>query len=91
MSFSALADRNDSRNNRSVVYSGATVTIRTEAGQTVPVTIVGSDNEGYGLANVVLWTAPVATDTRYNVTVRGVMVNGTSRDYEYWFTTKTTV
>jgi uncharacterized protein YkwD len=90
MSISVLADRTDFRKNSDVSYAAATVTIRTDNGTTVPVTIVTSDNVAYGLANVLVWTAPVASDIRYTVTVRGVMVGGVSREYEYWFTTKTT-
>lgn len=91
MSFTAVASRTDGVANRNVGYSGATVTIRTEGGQSVPVTIVGSDNEGYGIPNVLLWTAPVVNDTKYEVTITGVNVDGTIRSFEYWFTTKVTV
>jgi uncharacterized protein YkwD len=91
MSFSVLADRSDFWKNGNVSYAAASITIRTEGGDNVPVTIVGSDGEAYGLANVILWTAPVANNTRYLVTVRNVQVGGVPRDFEYWFTTKTTV
>ena len=90
MSFSTIADRTGSGGNASVKYDNATVTIRTESGQSVPVTIVGSDNQGFGLPNVLIWKASVANDTRYNVTVSGVDVNGVTKTFDYWFTTNTT-
>jgi hypothetical protein len=91
MSFSTIADRNGGAANANVGYDNATVTIRTESGQAVPVTIVGSDNVGFGLPNILLWKAPVTTDIRYNVTITGVDVNGVTKNFEYWFMTNATV
>ncbi len=67
-------------------FSGATVRM-SSGGQSIPVTVQAVVN-GYG-ENTLVWEpdlsfgAPPASDTAYDVTVSGVIIDGLSRDFAY--------
>jgi uncharacterized protein YkwD len=86
LSFAAVVSRSSALANMDVDYSAATVTIDKRGGGALAVTNVSYDNSGYGLPNNIQFAAgPLDPGTIYDVSIRGVIAGGVSRDYSYWF------
>ena len=88
MSFSVLADADRrSANFGSVSFSGASVTLTDESGNTLVVSALADDYGGFGLPNLLSWQTPaLRTGERYQIRVEGVFVFGAVRDYAYSLT-----
>ena len=63
------------------------ITMKDDKGNSVGVNSILSDNEGWGsYPNNVSWKAPgLQNDTKYLVEIKNVNVNGTIKEYSYWF------
>ncbi|PKL86788.1 MAG: hypothetical protein CVV22_01460 [Ignavibacteriae bacterium HGW-Ignavibacteriae-1] len=87
LSFNAISSKTNLWANQSVDYSSAVVTMKTESGSNVNVNSVKHDNEGWGsFPNNISWKADgLVNEVRYNVEIKGVVVNGQTRNYSYWF------
>lgn len=87
MSFTVIASSNvNSSANRTVNFAGATVSVRQRNGGAMTVSKVSYDNVGYGLANNLQWAvAGLQANTYYDVTITGVVVNGATQNYSYFF------
>lgn len=87
MSFNAIASRNNLWQNINVSYASTTVEITDETGTKINVHSVGNDNEGWGsFPNNLSWKADgIVDNVKYNVTIKNVNVNGTAKNYTYWF------
>lgn len=87
LSFNAISSKTNLWQNQSVDYSSAVVTMKTESGANVNVNSVKHDNEGWGsFPNNISWKADgLANEVRYNVEIKGVVVNGQTKNYSYWF------
>jgi len=84
LSFSVVPSGNNNGADRAVDFSAATVTVRSGA-NSLPVTDVTRDNDGYGLANNIQWRVTgLAADTGYTVTIAGVR-NAPQASYSYGF------
>jgi len=84
--FTAISNKNDWWSNRNVSYTGAILEIKDESNNTVQFTDLTSNNEGYGVPNMLRWKITnLQKEKRYNVTVRNVDLNGTKKDFSYWF------
>ncbi len=67
-------------------FSGAIVTVTGPGGSDIPVSNILYDDDGYGVPNNIRWFATgVEPGVRYDVGVAGVDVDGSSRDYSWWF------
>jgi uncharacterized protein YkwD len=86
LSLTVVPNRTSRAANAGIDYSAATVTLTTEAGAELTTSIVGSNSDGYGVPNSFSFTANGLTaNTKYNVLVRNVKVNGTTKEYGWWF------
>ena len=87
LSFGVIADPDDPwGDNADVDYSRATVSVRRRGGSALTVTNLSSDNVGYGLPNNLQFNVPgLAADAIYDVTVSDVEVDGSLRDFTYYF------
>lgn len=86
LSFTAIMDKSNYWNNQNVTYSSATVQMTDETGNSVSVTNLQSENDGYGVPNLLKWNvANLQPDLRYNVTVKNVNEGGTMKNFSYWF------
>ncbi len=85
-SFTAVFDKSNYWNNQKVSYSTATIEIKDEQNQIVPTSGVFSDNDGAGIPNILKWKIPsVQKEVKYTVSIKNVDLNGTKKDYTYWF------
>lgn len=72
LSFSVVPSSSNNGADRSVDFSAATITVRS-GGTSLPVTDIGRDNDGYGIANNIQWRVTGLTaNTSYTVTIAGV-------------------
>jgi hypothetical protein len=87
MSFNAIANRTDLWQNQKVSFASTTVEMTDESGNKINVHSVLNDNEGWGsFPNNLSWKADGLTDeVKYNVSIKNVLVNGTNKNYAYWF------
>lgn len=87
LSFTVIASANaNSSANSTVNFANATVTVTQRSGAAMAVSKVTYDNVGYGLANNLQWAvAGLQTNTYYDVTITGVVVNGATKNYSYYF------
>jgi hypothetical protein len=88
LSFSVLADPTSRWGNDAgtVDLSGAVITVKDGMGTPHAISDVSSNNLGQGIPNSLQWkVAGLQTDTSYTVSITGVKVNGTPRDYSYAF------
>lgn len=84
--FTAIINKNDWWSNRNVNYTGAVLEIKDENNNTVQFTDLSTNNEGFGVPNMLRWKITnLQKEKRYNVTVRNVDMNGTKKDFSYWF------
>ncbi|WP_419807333.1 CAP domain-containing protein [Sphingomonas sp.] len=87
LSFGVIASANPNATaNRTVNFSGAVVTVRQRGGGTLAVSKQAYDNDGYGLANNLQFAvAGLQAGIYYDVTITGVVVNGATQSYGYFF------
>lgn len=87
LSFNAIASKTDLWSNQKVSYASTTVEMKDEKGNTVNVHSILNDNEGWGsFPNNLSWKADgLADEVKYTVTIRNVNVNGSNKDFTYWF------
>ena len=86
LSLSVVASRTSKGANANVDYTSATVSMSEDGGGAIATSNVSFDNQGFGIANNIRWTATgLSAGKRYNVTVSNVGVSGTPRTYTYWF------
>jgi hypothetical protein len=85
ISLSLLENRSNKFANK-FDFSGATISVVSDSGATLPVTGQYSDSIGYGLPNVLSWKpGTIATGVRHTVTVSNVKVDGVVKEYSWWF------
>lgn len=85
-SFTAIFDKSNYWNNQKVSYANATIEIKNEQNQIIPTSEVSGNNEGYGVPNLLKWKIPsVQKEVKYTVNIKNVDVNGTKKDFTYWF------
>ena len=87
MSFTVIASSNvNSSANRTVNFANAQITVRQRNGGAMTLSKVTYDNVGYGLPNNLQWAvAGLQSNTYYDVTITGVVVNGAAQSYSYFF------
>lgn len=89
MSFSVIADRKNLHDNKNVDFSNTIVEIRGEDGQLIKVSLMGYDNDNYGLPNILQWKVENLKDgMKYTVRINNVKVMNDPKNYEYWFKLK---
>jgi uncharacterized protein YkwD len=84
LSFSVVASTTSYWENQKVDFSSAVISM-TRDGAQVSIPSVESGNDAAGLPNIIHWKADVVRGERYDVHIRGVRIDGTSHDYDYWF------
>lgn len=87
LSFGVVANTSSTWGaNAQVNFSRAVVTVRQRGGSTLAVSKQSSDNQGYGLPNNLQFAvAGLRAGVYYDVTITGVVVNGASKSYSYYF------
>ncbi|WP_375391541.1 CAP domain-containing protein [uncultured Sphingomonas sp.] len=87
LSFEVIASSNpNSAANSSVNFTSARVTVTQRGGSAMTVSKVTYDNVGYGLPNNLQWAvAGLQANTYYDVSITGVLVNGQTQSYSYYF------
>lgn len=87
LSFSPFYDMNSWNRNNNVDYSNTEVKVATEDGQQLKVHSYIYDAEGWGaIHNNFRWMVDgLQNEVRYNVNIKGIVVNGQSKEYSYWF------
>lgn len=87
LSFSPLYDMSSWSRNTNIDYSNAVVNVTTEDGKQLNVHSYIYDNEGWGaIHNNFRWMVNGLQDeTKYNVNIKGIVVNGQPKEYNYWF------
>lgn len=91
MSFSVLKDKSNKFNNASGISFGgvAVAIIDSTSNKTIAVSGLQTDTEGIGIPNNVSWLASgIEYNKKYNVTVRNIVIDNVSYDYQYWFELK---
>lgn len=93
LSFSPYYDMSSWSRNNNVNYSNAQITVTTESGTPLTVHSVISDAEGWGAVhNNLRWMVNgLQNEVRYNVNIKGIVVNGQPKEYNYWFKLTTNV
>lgn len=86
-SFSAIYDKTKWWNNSNVDYSQAVIEIRDPSNNILPVTEIQWDNNGGGgIPTCMKWkSTSVLNNVKYTVNITNIKVNGTSKNYTYWF------
>lgn len=87
LSFEVIASGNaNSAANGTVNFANAKVTVIQRGGTALTVSKVTYDNVGYGLPNNLQWAvAGLQANTIYDVSITGVVVNGATQGYSYFF------
>lgn len=86
LSFGAIPNKTNKWGNQNVNYANAAITVRQRGGNTLAVSKVSYDTEGYGLPNNLQFAvAGLQANTQYDVTIERVIVNGTATNYSYSF------
>jgi uncharacterized protein YkwD len=87
LSFSPFYDMTSWSRNNNVDYSGSQITITTEGGQPMNVHSLVWDDEGWGAVhNNIRWKVDnMQNEVKYLVSIKNINVNGTKKDYEYWY------
>lgn len=86
LSFSAIYNKSSWSGNNNVDYSQVSITM-TADGSPIAVGEIIHDNQGWGgIPNCLKWMVPGLQDgVRYEVEIKNLRVNGTLKDYSYWF------
>ncbi len=88
LSFSVFYDKVNWGNNVNVNYANATIEMKDDNQQIVQInTKTLDDDQGWGgVMNCLSWKASGLQDRKtYTVTIKNVNVNGTLKNYTYWF------
>ncbi len=93
LSFSPIYDMNSWGRNNKVDYSNAQVTVTDDNGNKLNVHSYVYDAEGWGaIHNNFRWLVDgMQNEVRYNVNIKGIVVNGQPKEYNYWFKLTTNV
>lgn len=88
LSFNCFYNKNQWFDNGNVDYGQVQVEVREEGGGNLNVHSVSWDLEGWGsIPNGLVWKVDgLKNETRYNVSISNVKVNGETKNYSYWFT-----
>jgi hypothetical protein len=88
-SFTALYSKSSQFSNSNVNYNNTSIQILDESNKSYPVHSIAKDNDGYGVPNNIQWRADgLVNNTKYIVKINNVKVNGTDKNFEYWFKLK---
>ena len=88
LSFSVIFDKSNWNNNFNVTFNSTTIEMTAENQQAINVHgQYVDDQQGWGgMPNCIAWYADgLQNNNRYNVTIKNVNVNGTLKNYTYWF------
>lgn len=87
LSFSVLANASPSSSaNAQVNFVNARVTVTPRGGTALAISKQSYDNQGYGLPNNLQFAvAGLQAGTVYDVTITGVVTNGATQSYSYFF------
>ena len=87
LSFNVIANKQALWENEKVNFAGTTVEMTDDTGKKLNVHSIKNDNEGWGsFPNNLSWKADGLVDNvRYTVNIKNVIVNGSAKDYTYWF------
>ncbi|MBI5324105.1 MAG: T9SS type A sorting domain-containing protein [Ignavibacteriae bacterium] len=88
LSFSVFYDKTSWSSNQNVDYSNATIEMKDENQQNIPVISKTVDDNLFwgGVPNQLSWKASGLQDRKtYSVAIKNVNVNGTLKNYSYWF------
>ncbi len=86
LSFSLLVTGKSSILNNMVHYDGATIHMTDEEGHSLSVYEQKSNNDGYGIPNILMWKArDIRPGTEYRVQIHNVRIGGIPRSYAYSF------
>lgn len=87
LNFTVVASSSaNSGANAAVSFASARITVTQRGGGAMAVSKVTYDNVGYGLPNNLQWAvAGLQANTYYDVAITGVVVNGATRSYNYYF------
>ncbi len=86
LSFAVVVDQRDKTASEQVDYAQAEVSVRRRDGAALEVGRVSFDNNAYGLPNSLQFAAEgLVPGATYEVAIRGVRVQGQSRDFAYSF------
>lgn len=87
LSFSLLVTGKSSGLNDMVHFENATIEMEDSKGSPLFVFDRKSDNDGYGLPNILMWKAEdIQPGIEYRVRIRNVRIGGVPRSYAYTFT-----
>lgn len=87
LSFNVLANKTNVWGNQSVDLTQANVIMKDDKGNTISVSNISYDNEGWGsFPNNLSWKAAgLQNEIKYSVTIQNVLINGSKQEYTYWF------
>ncbi len=88
LSFTLVVDKQNiwNNDNKKIDYSQATVKVVDPNNNQLTISSLKYDYLGYGVPNCIYWkVSGLQKDVKYTVTISNVKVNGTPRDYTYWF------
>lgn len=87
LSFSPFYDMNSWGRNTNINYSSAKVTVTDDNGNQMNVHSYVDDAEGWGaIHNNFRWMVDgMQNEVKYNVNIKGIVVNGQTKEYNYWF------
>lgn len=89
LSFSAIASSTSRFDNRNVDYTNASIQVTDANGNTMTVSDKSHNTDWYGNPNSLQWkVAGLQDNVRYNVSIQNVKVNGTNKNYSYYFKLK---
>ena len=90
--FSVIADKSSREKNiTSVNYANASISVSSADGRTMRVhsikyTDPNKDKDYMGLGNHIQWRVDgLQKNKKYSVKIKNAMINGTPKDYAYWF------
>lgn len=87
LSFSPFYDMTAWYKNTNIDYTNAQITVKTEDGTPLNVNSIIWDFEGWGAVhNNLRWKVDgLQNEVKYIVDIKNILVNGQSKDYNYWF------
>ncbi|MFN3782146.1 MAG: hypothetical protein ACK4SO_08220, partial [Candidatus Kapaibacteriota bacterium] len=88
LSFTLVVDKQNiwNNDNKKIDYSQATVKVVDPNNNQLTISNLKYDYFGYGVPNCIYWkVSNLQKDVKYTVTISNVKVNGTPKDYTYWF------
>jgi len=89
MSFTVVEDTTSKWQNDDVDFLTAAIAVTDPDNKKMTVSGRASDNEGYGVPNILRWKVDSAQEgVKYNVVISNVRVNNVPKTYSYWFELK---